>query len=138
MRKAIASLGVLGLAVVLAAQTAYQPKFKGDPARSDAEFLALGYLRPVIRAQNQYKKMRGKYATSLMELAGHGSFTKRMAKSTDRGDYVAHFRPTKDGYSITLIPKQFASDHRAFYAEEDGKIRVEEDKPAGPKSPLLK
>jgi len=39
-----------------AAQTPYQPKFKGDPARSESEANALGYMRTVIRAQQQYNK----------------------------------------------------------------------------------
>ena len=47
----------LGLAFIVAgcfaaaAQTPYQPKFPGDPARSDSEAQALGYMRVVIRAQ---------------------------------------------------------------------------------------
>jgi hypothetical protein len=124
--------------LLMAAQGTYQPKFKGDPAKSEAEAQALGYMRTVNRAQAQYKRKREKYAQSLMELAGHGSLTKRMARATDRGDYTVHFRSTKDGYTLALNPKQFAPDHRAFYSEEDGKIRVEEDKAAGPDSPPLK
>jgi len=30
----------------------YQPKFAGDPARSEAEAQALGYMRVVLRAEN--------------------------------------------------------------------------------------
>src|SRR6202008_634707 len=75
------------------AAPAYQPKFKDDPARSDSEAQALGYMRVVLRAQREYKKRHDKFATSLESLAGTGSFTKRMAHSTDRGDYTASFRP---------------------------------------------
>jgi len=57
----------------------YKPQFAGDPARSDAEAQALGYMRVVLRAQNTYKRRHGKYAESLAALAGTGSFTKRMA-----------------------------------------------------------
>src|ERR1700675_1341774 len=71
----------------------YQPKFQGDPARSDSEAQALGYMRVVLRAQREYKKRHDKFATPLESLAGTGSFTKRMAHSTDRGDYTASFRP---------------------------------------------
>lgn len=57
------SLMLLGcLAAQLAAQTTYQPKFKGDPARSDSEAAALGYMRTVLRAQKTYKKKYDKFA----------------------------------------------------------------------------
>jgi len=48
----------------------YQPKFAGDPARSEAEAQALGYMRVVLRAENTYKKRHNKYAESLEALAG--------------------------------------------------------------------
>jgi hypothetical protein len=67
-------------------QPSYQPKFKGDPARSDSEAAALGYLRTFLRAQKVYKKKNDRFATSLMELSKTGSFTRRMASSTNRGD----------------------------------------------------
>src|ERR1700681_3250647 len=43
----------------------YQPKFKGDPARSESEAQALGYMRVVLRAQREYKKKHDKFAPSL-------------------------------------------------------------------------
>jgi hypothetical protein len=46
-----ALVGVIGTALCASAQTAYQPKFAGDPAHSDSEALALGYMRTVLRAQ---------------------------------------------------------------------------------------
>ena len=120
-----------------AAQTTFQPKFKGDPAKSDSEEVALGWLRTVMRSQKRYNKNMGKYAPSLQALVGHASFTKRMA-NPDRGDYTAQFHSKKDGYSLTMVPKQFDPTHRSFYVDEDGKIRVEEDKPASASSPVLK
>lgn len=120
-----------------AAQTTFQPKFKGDPAKSDSEEVALGWLRTVMRSQKRYNKNMGKYAPSLQALVGHASFTKRMA-NPDRGDYTAQFHTKKDGYSLTMVPKQFDPTHRSFYVDEDGKIRVEEDKPATASSPVLK
>ena len=39
------------------AQGAYQPKFPGDPARSESEAQALGYMRVVLRAERDYKKL---------------------------------------------------------------------------------
>src|SRR5881396_4410070 len=109
IRKSIrAAASVVLLAAMATAQAAYQPKFKGDPARSDSEAAALGYLRTFLRAQKVYKKKNGHYATTLMDLAKTGSFTKRMASSTDRGDYTVKFRPhkDKDTFEITLLPKQ--------------------------------
>src|ERR1700674_2476544 len=113
---AMARIAVLMVAVVLtsAAQTAYQPKFKGDPARSDSEANALGYMRTVSRAQKQYYKKNDKYASSLMDLVHTGSFTRRMAE-TDRGDYQVSFHPRKDGYELTLTPRQVDAEHRSFY-----------------------
>src|SRR5947209_11732644 len=104
MRWTMAVVLSAGMAV---AQAAYTPKFPGDPARSDSEASALGYMRTVIRAEHLYqKKNDGKYATSLAQLVHTGSFTKRMA-ATDRGDYTVIFRPhrakskDKDGYELT-------------------------------------
>src|ERR1700756_3710183 len=101
---------VLVAALLVGAQTStsYQPKFKGDPARSDAEAGALGYLRTFLRAQKIYKKKNDHYATSLLDLAHIGSFTRRMV-NTDRGDYTVKFKAhkEKDTFEITMVPKQF-------------------------------
>jgi len=142
-----------------APSTTYQPKFQGDPARSDSEAQALGYMRVVLRAQREYKKRHDKFATSLESLAGTGSFTKRMAHSTDRGDYTASFRPHHesshhesshhagskagskddgDGFVLTMTPKQMDAEHRSFYAEEDGVIHADDQKPADQDSPKVK
>ena len=116
----------------------YQPKFPGDPARSEAEAQALGYMRVVLRAQREYKKRHNKYADSLQSLAGTGSFTKRMAHSSERGDYTASFRTHKDGFVLTMTPKQMDGEHRSFYAEEDGAIHGDDQKPADLDSPRVK
>ena len=97
----ILAVGMMGTGLLMAQAPAaptpaqpsgrYQPKFAGDPARSESEAQALGYMRTVLRAQHDYKKRHNKYAESLEALAGTGSFTKRMAHATDRGDYTATF-----------------------------------------------
>ncbi len=120
-----------------AAQTTFQPKFPGDPAKSDSEEVALGWLRTVARAQKRYNKNMGHYAPSLAALVGHASFTKRMA-NPDRGDYTAMFHGKKDGYSVTMVPKDYDPTRRSFYVDEEGKIRVEEGRPATASSPVLK
>ncbi len=143
----ILAVGMMGAGLGLAQAPAqasaqppaqYQPKFPGDPARSEAEAQALGYMRVVLRAQREYKKRHSKYADSLQSLAGTGTFTKRMAHSTDRGDYTASFRAHKDGFVLTMTPKQMDSEHRSFYAEEDGAIHGDDQKPADLESPRVK
>jgi hypothetical protein len=116
----------------------YQPKFKGDPARSESEAQALGYMRVVLRAEREYKKRHNKFTDSLEELAGTGSFTKRMAHSTDRGDYTASYRVHKDGFVFTMTPKQLDSNHRSFYAEDDAVIHGDDQKAADSDSPKVK
>jgi hypothetical protein len=136
----IRALVVLILSVAVsfaAAQTTYQPKFPGDPARSDSEAAALGYMRTVLRAQHQYEKRNGHFAASLADLVHTGSFTRRMV-SPNRGDYTVGFRSHKDGFVLTLTPKQLDAEHRSFYAEDDGKIHAEETKAADEDSPIVK
>jgi len=107
------------------------------PARSQDEAVSLGYMHTVVNAQKNYKKKYGEYATSLAALVHSGSFTRRMA-STDRGAYTVQFHGKPEAYSLVLAPKQFDPYHRAFYVNETGKIRVEDDKPATGESLLLK
>jgi hypothetical protein len=133
---------LLLVAYFAGAQTSYQPKFKGDPARSDSEAAALGYMRTVLRAQKQYKKKNDKFASSLSDLVHTGSFTKRMV-NPERGDYTVGFkanklRSDKDGFDLTLTPKQMDAEHRSFYAGEDGVIHGDDQGPANEKSPVVK
>jgi hypothetical protein len=124
-------------AATISAQTIYQPKFAGDPARSDSEAGALGYMRTVLRAQRQYKQKNGHFAASLADLVHTGSFTKRMV-NPERGDYSVSFRSHKEGFELALTPKQLDAQHRSFYAEDDGIIRADEEKPADAKSPAVR
>lgn len=116
---------------------AYSPKFKGDPARSDSEAAALAYMRVVIRAQKQFNKQYDHYATTLADLVHSGSFTKRMV-DPNRGDYTAGFKGKRDSYVLTMTPKFMDAQHRSFYAEDDGKIRGDDTKPADADSPIVK
>ena len=119
------------------APTDYTPKFKGDPAHSEAEAVALGYMRTVAVAQKLYKKKHGDYADSLHSLIGHGSFTRRMAVP-ERGDYTVKFHSTGKTWSLGMVPKTFDAAHRAFYMDDTGTIRGESDKPATASSEPLK
>jgi len=115
----------------------YQPKFPGDPARSESEAAALGYMRVVLRAQHRFEKQYSHFATSLGELVHSGSFTKRMV-DPNRGDYTAGFKGKKDSFILTMTPRQLDAQHRSFYAEDDGKIHGDEEKPADANSPIVK
>src|SRR5215470_8163355 len=116
----------------------YQPKFPGDPARSDAEAGALGYMRVVVRAQKLYQKKHNEYATSLKDLINTGSFTRRMAATTERGEYTVGFKGKKDSYVLIMTPKNLDAEHRSFYADEDGVIHGDETKAADSGSPKVK
>jgi hypothetical protein len=131
------SLVLMGAIAV--AQVAYTPKYKGDPARSDSEYLAIAYMKTFLRAQKIYKKKNGQYAETLMQLTKTGSFTRRMA-GTDRGDYTVKFRDhkDKDEFEITMVPKQEDATHRSFFSDQEGKIRVNEQGDATADSPPLK
>jgi hypothetical protein len=119
------------------AAQAYTAKFKGDPAHSDSEAAALAYMRVVTRAEKQFNKQYGHFALTLSELVHSGSFTKRMV-NPDRGDYTAGYKGKKESYVLAMTPKNLDAQHRSFYAEDDGKIHVDDSKPAGPDSPILK
>ena len=138
-RAVCGGFAVLLVALMASAQAAYQPKFKGDPARSDSEAAALGYMRTFLRAQRIYKHKNTHYAATLMELTKTGSFTRRMA-NPDRGDYMVKFRDhkEKDEFEITMVPKQEDSTHRSFFSDQEGKIRVDEQGEADEGSPILK
>ncbi len=139
-KKAVwAGVSLVLVAAMAAAQAAYQPKFKGDPARSDSEAAALGYVRTFLRAQRLYKRKNAHYATTLMELTKTGSFTRRMA-SPDRGDYSVklHAHKEKDTFEIVMLPKQVDTTHRSFFSDEQGKIRADEQKEGDESSPVLK
>jgi hypothetical protein len=118
-------------------ESAYIPKYKGDPAKSDSEFVALAYMRGVIRAQKAFNKQYGHYATALTELVHSGSFTKRMV-NPNRGDYNVGFKGKKDSYILTMMPKVLDSTHRSFYAEDDGKIHADDSQPADENSPVVR
>lgn len=127
---------VLLMGALAVGQSAYTPKYKGDPARSNSEAVAIAYMKTALNAQRQYKKKKGKYAPSLAALVGHGSFTKRMV-ATDRGDYKVGFRGKPDGFVLTMTPVLMDSEHRAFYLDQRGDIRYEESQAASATSPLV-
>lgn len=139
---------ILSIAASLAAQqtppvpseqnapSTYTPKFHGDPARSDSEAAALGYMRVVMRAQVGFNKQYGHYATSLNQLVHSGTFTQRMV-NPQRGDYTVGFKSKKDNYALSMTPKSLDPQHRSFYAENDGKIHADETKSADEDSPVV-
>jgi acyl-coenzyme A synthetase/AMP-(fatty) acid ligase len=127
-------------AVLAAAQIGaeYKPKFPGDPARSEAEAAAMGYMRVVVNAQKNYsRKHSGQYATSLAQLVGQGSFTRRLL-NPHRGDYTARFKGGAKEYSLWMTPATVSPTERAFFVDESGVIRAEEDKEANAESAKAK
>ena len=128
---------LIGTAFLAWAQTPYQPKYPGDPARSDSEFIAMAYMRTLLRAQHAYKAKNGKYANSLNELVHTGTFTRRMV-NPQQGDYQVSFHPHKDGFNLLMTPQHQDADHRSFFAKEDGVIHAEESTTAGEDSPKVK
>ena len=142
MRNAV--LALLVVAAVAVAQepgqtASYTPRFPGDPAHSQSEAIALGYMHTLVTAEKLYLKKHTRYAPSLYALAqlGSGSFTKRMAK-TDRGDYNVIYHPGEKKYALQLDPKTYDAQHRAFWVNENGIVHVEGDHPATEDSPVLR
>ncbi|MGA3209804.1 MAG: hypothetical protein ABSD20_00775 [Terriglobales bacterium] len=114
----------------------YQPKSDHDKARSEAEFTALAYMRTVAYAEKSYYRRHSKYAPSLQDLVGTGSFTRRMA-NPQRGDYAVHYHAKAEGFGLTLTPSQPDASHRSFFVDETGEFRTEEAGPATDSSPRL-
>ena len=115
----------------------YTPKSPDDKARSQSEYNSIAYARTVLANEREYKKKMGRYSASLMALTGGGrSFTKRMARA-DRGEYTVQYRGGKEGFSVTLVPKQFEETRRSFYLDSSGVLRVQEGAPATAESDPL-
>jgi hypothetical protein len=134
LRKATAFLFVI-LTFSWAAAQEYQPKFKGDPAKSDSEAAALGFMRTVVSAERIYHNRHHAYTTSLQELAGTGSITRRSVGSNKRGNYTVHYRGTAGKYELSMTPDQMDATHRSFFVDQNGKIKADDSKPATEDSP---
>lgn len=93
-------------------------------------------MRGVMRAQMLYNKHYGHYASSLTQLVHIQNFTQRMV-NPDRGDYTVGFKGKKDGFFLTMTPRNLDAQHRSFYAEEDGKIHADESKAADANSQVV-
>lgn len=133
--RAVLSFLVVFAVVSLSWSQEYQPKFKGDPAKSDSEAAALGFMRTIVNAQKNYHAKHNAYASSLEALAGTGSVTKRTVASKKRGDYTVGFHAEHDGYILLMTPDHIDATHRSFFVDQNGKIKAEEDKPATEDSP---
>lgn len=114
----------------------YTPKFRGDPARSDSEAAAFGYMRVVMRAEMLFNKQYGHYALTLNQLVHTGTFTQRMV-NPDRGDYSVGYKGKKENYILTMTPKFMDAQHRSMFAQDDGKIHADETKAADEQSPVV-
>ena len=123
------------LVVSLSWSQDYQPKYKGDPAKSDSEAAAIGFMRTIINAEKNYKARHNTYPPNLQTLAGTGSVTRRTVASNKRGDYTVGYRVEGEGFHLTMTPDHIDATHRSFFVDQSGKIKAEEDKPATAESP---
>jgi hypothetical protein len=114
----------------------YTPKYKGDPAHSDSEFNALGYMRMVMRAEVAFHKQYGHYAIPLSQLVHTRNFTQRMV-DPHRGDYTVGYKGKTDSFILTMTPNALDVLHRSFYADDDGKIHADETKAADADSQVI-
>ncbi len=128
----------MGAALFAAAQTAYQPKFPGDPAHSDSEAIALGYMRTVLRAQHTYKVKNGKYADSLADLVHTGTIHPPHGQPRSRRLHRQFPSPQGRIRPAAYTQAAWTPDHRSFYAKEDGVIHGDEQKAADENSPRVK
>ena len=134
-RRAFGIAAMLALAAVVPASApAQQAENAGAGAPSTAEARAIGYARTILTAEREYKKKHGSYAKALAALVGNGSFTRRIT-TPDRGDYTAHFASNGETFSVSMVPKTFDPQHRAWFLNETGTVRMEPDKPANAQSP---
>jgi opacity protein-like surface antigen len=105
-------------------------------ANSPSESAALAYMKTAMRSEFLYNKKHQKYARTLMDLVGSGSFTRRMARP-NRGDYTVHYSSNGEKYELTMVPMNFDDQHRSFFVDQDEKIRVDAQQPANAQSPRL-
>jgi hypothetical protein len=94
-------------------------------------------MRTVETAEKNYKAKHNAYAPTLQSLAGTGSITRRTVASNKRGDYTAAYKEHGEGYQLTMTPDHEDATHRAFFVDQSGKIKAEEDKPATAESPSV-
>ena len=106
-----------------AAQTPYQPKFKGDPAKSDSEAAALGYMRTVLRAQKDLQEEEQQVCRLACRPGPH-RIVYQAHGEPGSWRLLRRLQPNKDGFDLTLTPKQLDAEHRSFYADEDGVIHA--------------
>lgn len=133
--RSVLSLAVFLLVVSLSWGQEYQPKYKGDPAKSDSEAAAIGFIRTIINAEKNYKARHNSYAPTLQTLAGTGSVTRRTVASNKRGDYTVGYKTEGEGFRLTMTPDHVDATHRSFFVDQSGRIKAEEDKPATAESP---
>ena len=123
------------------AASQYKPQFAGDPARSESEAQALGYMRVVLRARTRIQETAWQVSRiHWRRWRGRHPSPSVWRTRTDRGDYMAASasRCTTRGFVLTMTPKQMDSEHRSFYAEEDGVIHADDQKAADSDSPKVK
>jgi hypothetical protein len=104
---------------------------------SNDEKVAVAFMKTILYSERIYKNRHHQYTRDLSTLAGTGSVTRRMVKSRERAGYRVGFSSSGEAFSLTMTPLNPDAQHRAFYANQDGVIHVDQGT-ANAQSPVLK
>ncbi|MEE2856376.1 MAG: prepilin-type N-terminal cleavage/methylation domain-containing protein [Planctomycetota bacterium] len=98
------------------------------------EAAAIGSLRTISTAAEQYRIKVGDYPVGLTELSSQfpGLIDEELGQG-QRNGYLFAMVPVGDGYGCTADPDQ-SPEARYFYVDHTGVIRYEPDTTAGPAS----
>ena len=125
---AIPSLGQRLLAQQSSGPSAYTPKFPGDPARSDSEA-----GRPRLYARRSPRPAPLRETIRPLRHIPRGTRPLRLVHQTHgRSQSRRLYRQLprqEDSFILTMTPQHLDAQHRSFYAEDDGKIYADEEKP---------
>ena len=98
------------------AQTAYEPKFKGYPAKSESEAAALGYMRTVLRAQKTVQEKERQVRPNPCGPGPYRIVYQAHGATPTAGTIPSASKPIKTAFDLTMTPKQLDAEHRSFYA----------------------
>ncbi len=104
---------------------------------SNDEKVAVAFMKTILYSERIYKNRHHQYTRDLATLAGTGSVTRRMVSSRQRAGYKVGFSSSGEAFALTMTPVNPDAQHRAFYANQDGAIHVDQGT-ANAQSPVLK
>ena len=103
---------------------------------SNDEHAAVAFMRTILAGERLYKKKHNEYVRQLSTLAGTGSVTTRMVKARERAGYRVGYTSTGENFVLTMTPITPDPQHRAFYANHEGVIRMDEGTATAQSPPL--